>query len=79
MASENENGPVARGRGDQTKRAAGAVAGVIALLFAALNFDEVDVNWVVDSFQTPLIIVIAVSFVLGAGVGALAMRGRGGE
>ena len=63
-----------RGKRDQTKLIAGGVAGLLALLLAAVNFDDVKVNWIVGSAQTPLIIVIAVSFVLGAGVGALAAR-----
>ncbi len=68
----------ARGRGERTKLYGGLALVGLALLFAAVNFDEVGVNWIVGSFQTPLIIVIAISFVLGAGVGALAARrGRG--
>jgi uncharacterized integral membrane protein len=74
--SELEPEAAGKTRGEQTKFVLVAGFGVVALLFAVLNFDEVDVNWIVGSFQTPLIIVIAVSFVLGAGVGALASRRR---
>ncbi|HYN50439.1 MAG TPA: LapA family protein [Thermoleophilaceae bacterium] len=53
-----------------------AVAGLAALgtLFAVLNFDKVEVNWLLGTWSTPLIIVIAVSFLLGAGAGFLLAR-----
>ena len=52
-----------------------AVLGGIALLFAVLNLDEVSVNWLLGTWETPLIIVILVSFLLGAGFGFF-LRGR---
>jgi uncharacterized integral membrane protein len=45
--------------------------------FAVLNFDEVKVNWLFGTWQTPLIVVIAVSMVIGAGLGFLVARRRG--
>lgn len=51
--------------------------GGLAALFAVLNFDQVDVNWLLGTWSTPLIVVIALSFVLGAGVGLLVSRRRG--
>jgi uncharacterized integral membrane protein len=48
----------------------------LAVVFAAVNLDEVSVNWVVATWDTPLIIVIAVSLVTGAGLGFLAGRRR---
>ena len=45
-------------------------------VFAAVNFDEVDVNWVFGTWETPLIVVIAVSILIGAGLGYLATRRR---
>jgi uncharacterized integral membrane protein len=55
--------------------------GIIALaglggVFAALNLDQVDVNWVFGTWETPLIVVIAISMVIGAGLGYLATRRR---
>ena len=41
------------------------------MLFAVLNLDQVEVNWVLGSGQTPLIIVIVVSFLLGVAVDRL--------
>ena len=49
-----------------------AIAGV----FAALNLDEVEVNWILGTWDTPLIIVIAISTVFGGGLGYLAARRR---
>ena len=42
------------------------------------NVDEVDVNWVLGTWSTPLIVVIALSMVIGAGLGYLVSRRRGG-
>ena len=57
-----------------------AVVGLAALggVFAVLNIDEVDVNWIFGTWQTPLIVVIALSMVIGAGLGILVSRRRGG-
>jgi len=45
-------------------------------VFAALNLDEVEVNWILGTWDTPLIIVIAISTLLGAGLGYMAARRR---
>jgi uncharacterized integral membrane protein len=49
----------------------------IGVVFAAANLDEVKVNWVIDTWRTPLIVVIALSMVVGGGLGYLASRRRG--
>jgi uncharacterized integral membrane protein len=54
----------------------GLVIGAIVAVFAVLNLDEVQVNWIFGTASTPLIIVIAVSFLLGAAVGWIADLGR---
>ena len=48
-------------------------------VFAALNLDEVDVNWILGTWSTPLIVVIALSMLIGAGLGVLVSRRRGGS
>ena len=48
-------------------------------VFAALNLDEVDVNWILGTWSTPLIVVIALSMLIGAGLGILVTRRRGGS
>jgi uncharacterized integral membrane protein len=45
-------------------------------LFAVLNLDQVDVNWIVGTWQTPLIIVIAVAMLLGTALGYVLARRR---
>jgi uncharacterized integral membrane protein len=52
-----------------------ALAG-LGVLFAVLNFDHVRVNWLFGTWSTPLIVVIAISFLLGSGVGFLVARRR---
>jgi uncharacterized integral membrane protein len=54
----------------------GLVIGAIVAVFAVLNLDEVEVNWIFGTAQTPLILVIALSFLLGAVVGWIANVGR---
>ena len=61
-------------RRDQAKLVVAGVLGALIAVFAVLNFDEVSVNWLVTTAQTPLILVIAVSFLFGAVIGALAFR-----
>ena len=53
---------------------AAAVLGGIVGVFALLNTDNVDVNWLLGTWSTPLIVVIALSFLVGAGFGTVAAR-----
>ncbi len=66
----------ARSRRERARPLVAAVLGGLAVLFAVLNFDEVDVNWLLGTWSTPLIVVIVVSFALGAGAGYLVARRR---
>lgn len=50
--------------------------GAVAVLFAVLNLDEVEVSWIVFTSDTPLIVVIAISMLVGAGLGAMLTRRR---
>ncbi len=69
-------------RPDRRRRGLPASAGsvglvalaVVVTLFAVLNLGSVEVNWIVGSSHAPLIIVIAVSILLGVAGGALAQR-----
>lgn len=70
--------PPARGRREQARTIAALGLGGLAAAFAVLNVDEVDVNWILGTWSTPLIIVIAVSLLTGAGLGFLVGRRRGG-
>jgi uncharacterized integral membrane protein len=68
----------ARGRREQARTIAAFGLGGLGVLFAVLNVDEVEVNWILGTWSTPLIIVIALSFLVGAGVGYLVARRREG-
>jgi uncharacterized integral membrane protein len=50
--------------------------GGVGAAFAVLNFDEVEVNWILGTWDTPLIVVIALSMVVGAALGMLVSRRR---
>ena len=59
------------------KRQIGAlVLAGVGVAFAAVNLDEVDINWVLGTWRTPLIVVIAVSMLIGAALGFLVSRRR---
>ena len=55
-----------------------AAVGLAALggVFAAVNLDEVEVNWILGTWETPLIVVIALSMLVGAALGLLVSRRR---
>jgi len=53
-----------------------AIAGGLAVLFAVLNVQRVQMDWIVASSRTPLILVIAVFALLGFLAGFLAGRHR---
>ena len=48
----------------------------LMIAFAVANFQYVRVNWIFGTWRTPLIVALGVAFLLGAGVGALAVRQR---
>jgi uncharacterized integral membrane protein len=49
------------------------------IAFAVANLDEVKVNWLLGTWQTPLIVVIALSMLVGAALGFLVSRRRRGD
>jgi uncharacterized integral membrane protein len=64
-----------RSRGDQVRLALAAVLGGLTVAFALLNLEDVEVNWILSTFSTPLIVVILISLLVGALFGfALARR-----
>ena len=60
----------------QKRQMAGLALGALGIVFAVVNLDEVKVNWILGTWRTPLIVVIALSIVIGAGLGLLIARGR---
>jgi uncharacterized integral membrane protein len=61
---------------DRRRQIVAFALGALAVLFAVLNLDEVDVHWIVGTWQTPLIVVVAVSLLIGAGIGYMLARRR---
>jgi uncharacterized integral membrane protein len=59
--------PIAQGRGrrEQGRTAAWVILAVIIAIFAVLNTGKVEVDWIVGSGHAPLIIVIAISLLVG--------------
>jgi uncharacterized integral membrane protein len=66
-------------RRERTRAIAGFALGGIVALFAVLNLDQVKVSWIVGTWRTPLIIVIAISVIVGAVIGWLLARRRAGD
>lgn len=62
-------------RKDRNRRIAALVVGVLIVVFAVINTNDVRVHWLVTTTTTPLIVVIVVSFVLGLAGGYL-LKGR---
>ena len=60
----------------ETRQIAALVLAALGIAFAALNLDEVKVNWLLGNWRTPLIVVIALSMVIGAALGFLVSRRR---
>jgi uncharacterized integral membrane protein len=58
-------------RRQRERTIAAAILGAVVAIFALLNLGNVKVHWLVASGQTPLILVIAISFALGLGVDRL--------
>jgi uncharacterized integral membrane protein len=50
---------------------AATILGAVVAAFAVLNLSDVKVNWLFTSGQTPLILVIVISFALGFAVDRL--------
>jgi uncharacterized integral membrane protein len=68
-----------RSRRESARLVVVAAVSALAALFAVLNLDEVEVNWIIGTFDTPLIVVIAVSVLIGAALGYVAARRRTGS
>jgi uncharacterized integral membrane protein len=67
-----------RSRKESARLVVVATVSALVALFAVLNLDEVEVNWIIGTFDTPLIVVIAVSVLVGAALGYVAARRRTG-
>ena len=69
--------PKARKERDLRSKTIAALAVAILLIaFGLSNRNDVPIDWLVGTTDTPLIIVIVVSAALGAIIGGAAVRGR---
>jgi uncharacterized integral membrane protein len=67
-----------KGRALTSKTVAACAVAILLIAFGLSNRNDVAINLLVGTTDTPLIVVIIVSAVLGALVGGLAVR-RGGR
>ena len=66
--------PAKRSRTDQARQVAGIVAAALFVLFAVLNTQSVEIDWIVTTTRTPLIVALIVSAILGAVAGYVLAR-----
>lgn len=64
-ASTQTPQPQRRSRRELARTGGLVTLAVLTTLFAVLNVDKVEVHWIFGSSQVPLIIVIAVSLLVG--------------
>jgi uncharacterized integral membrane protein len=65
-----------RSRSEQARLVAAGLLAGLAIAFALLNLGSVEVDWILDTWDTPLIVVIAVSTLVGAILGFVLARRR---
>jgi uncharacterized integral membrane protein len=68
--------PPPKARDLKSKTIAALAVAVLLIAFGLSNRNDVPIDWLVGTTDTPLIIVIVVSAVLGAIIGAATVRGR---
>jgi len=60
----------------ERRQVAAVALAAVGGVFAAVNLDDVKVNWILGTWKTPLIVVIALSLVIGSALGFLVSRRR---
>jgi uncharacterized integral membrane protein len=63
-------------RRERARLISAGILGALITAFALLNLGDVKVHWLVATGHTPLIVVIALAFVLGMIVDRLVIRAR---
>ncbi len=63
--STNPEKPAGRSSRDNARTGAIVVLAVVVTLFAVLNTESVEVNWIFGSGHAPLIVVIVISVLVG--------------
>jgi uncharacterized integral membrane protein len=73
---EHPSGRTPARRRDRARLISAGVLGAVVAAFALLNVGDVKVHWLVTTGRTPLIVVIALAFLLGMIVDRLVIRAR---
>ena len=68
-----------RSRSEQVRLVVAGVLGGLAVAFALLNTGHVEVDWILGSWSTPLIVVIVVSLLVGVLLGFTLAKRRSGR
>ena len=66
--STQQDEPPVTARRDRARLVAGLILAAVGLAFALVNLRNVKVDWIVGSAHSPLILVIALSVLIGAGI-----------
>jgi uncharacterized integral membrane protein len=74
-APEKERPKTQHDRREQARTLVGLTVIVLAIVFAVVNLNRVEVDWIVSSSKAPLIVVIAISVIGGFVLGWLGHRG----
>jgi uncharacterized integral membrane protein len=61
---------------DRARLYAGGLLGALLTAFALTNLDDVKVHWIIGTSHTPLIIVVAVTFLFGMAIDRLILRAQ---
>jgi len=64
-----ERSPAQGQRSLTSKQIASGAGAVLVLVFALINLQDVTMHWIVGTTHTPLIVLVAICVLIGAGVG----------
>ena len=71
VVQQGEKSPAPRR--DRARLVAALILGGVGLAFALVNLSNVKVDWIVGSAHSPLILVVVVSMLIGAGIDRIAV------
>jgi uncharacterized integral membrane protein len=66
--STQQDEPPVTARRDRARLVAGLILAAVGLAFALVNLRNVKVDWIVGGARSPLILVIVLSALIGAGI-----------
>jgi uncharacterized integral membrane protein len=71
---KQDTAPTGRSRSESIRLILTGALAALAVAFAALNVTRVEVDWILTTSKTPLIVVIVVSLLVGAVLGFVIAR-----